>query len=120
MTLGYMIEPYFSNHQRTWFYRFSQCYKLTKKKYSNKKLKEIEEIRLIRQCFHSYFHHMLHTQNCNLFNQNDLRCKYGYLTPHTRYPVEQVTIPILIGLDVTWYTKGSHVHMCIFHKDSGS
>ena len=45
-----------------------QSYNFTKNKHSNKKVKKIEEIRVICQHLHSYFHHMLFTNNCYYFD----------------------------------------------------
>ena len=39
------------------------------------------------------------------FDPNNPRFKYGYLTPNSRYSVEQVPPPIVVGLDQTWDKK---------------
>ena len=69
------------------------------------KLEKIEEIRVRCQCFHSYFHHIICTHNCYYFDPNNPRLKYGYLLLHRQYKADQVTLPLVIGLDETWDTK---------------
>ena len=51
-----------------------QRYNFTKKKHSNKKVKKLEESRVISQRFHLYFHRMLFTNNCYYF---DLKNQYA-------------------------------------------
>ena len=89
-------------------------------KHNNKKVNKIEESRIRYQRFHSYFHHMLCTNNFYLFYSNNPRCKYGYLPTHKLHSVDQVPPPLMIYLDDTWDTKVSHEHLCFPHSGAGS
>ena len=63
---------------------------------------------------------MICTHNCYSFDPNPQRYKYGYLTPHSKYSVEQVPLSLVIGLDETRYIKISHGHVFVFQPEAGS
>ena len=62
---------------------------------------------------------MIFTQNCYSFDPNPQSCKYGYLTPRSKYSVEQVPLSLVIILDETRYKKVSHGHVCVFQLEAG-
>ena len=102
-----------------WLPKFMQRYNFTKNKDINKKLKELEEIRLIYQLSHSYFCHTLLTHYWYLFDTNKPRQNYGSSYHCNRYLLGQVSLHIVIGLDEIWYIKGSHGNVFISHTGSG-
>ena len=66
-----------------WMSNFMQRYNFAKKKCSNKKSNTLEESRLRCQRFHSYFNHMLCTNNFYHFYFKK-RFKYGPFRTHRR------------------------------------
>ena len=62
--------------------KFMQHHNFTNNKHSNKKVKKIEESRIIFQSFHSYFHHVLFTNNCYYLYLKKPRFNYCYFLTH--------------------------------------
>ena len=83
-------------------------------------MKELEKIRLGCQSFHSYFHPKIFTHNCYYFDPNKPIHKCGSSLPHRQYLVDQVKLPLVIGLEGNCNTKGSHGNLCVSHTGSGS
>ena len=96
-----------------------QLYKFTNNKHINKKEKELEEIRVICQRFHSSFLQNIFTWDFYSFDTNNPRCEYSSFPPHRKYLLYQVPLPLLVFLDDTWYTKGIHGYMFVYHPGVG-
>ena len=120
MAIGYVINPYFSNHQRVVCISFMQSYNVIKKKHSNKKEKEPEEIKVTCQHFHSSFHLMIFTYSCYYFGPNNTIFNYDSLTAPRWYPVDQVPPPLVIRLDDNWDTIGRNRHVRVSQSVDGS
>ena len=90
---------------------FLQSYNFIKKKQGNKKDKQPDKIRVRCQRFYSSFHHIIFTNNCYSFGENNSIWKYGSFPPHKRYSVDQLPPPLVIVVDATWGTKGRHGHV---------
>ena len=120
MVIGYVINPCFSNHQSVVCISFMQSYNVIKKKHSNKKEKEPEEIKVTCQHFHSSFHLMIFTYSCYYFGPNNTIFNYDSLTAPRWYPVDQVPPPLVIRLDDNWDTIGRNRHVRVSQSGDGS
>ena len=119
MALGYVIKPEFSNH------KIIGCPSLFSAKNLliiniEKNVNKLEESRVRCQRFHSYFHHILCNNKFYSFDSTNPRWKYSSFLTHRLQSVEQVPPPLLICLDDTWDTTGSHKPVCFSHPGAGS
>ena len=87
---------------------------------TNKNTKNLEYIRVICHIFCSYFYHTDCTHNGYNFNPNDESRKCSACTPRGLYMVDQVPLPIIIGLDNTWYAWGNNFPVCMSQTVSGT
>ena len=72
------------------------------------------------QRFHSYFHHMIFTNKLYSFDSSHPRCNYVSFPTNRFQSVDQVPPLLVIFLDDTWYTKGSHGPVCFSHQGANS
>ena len=61
---------------------------------------------------------MLFTNNCYYFDFKNSTCNYSSFPAHRSKSVDQVPLPLVIGLDDNWDTKGSHGP--VFSSQSGA
>ena len=54
-----------------------------------------------------------------VFIADDESCKYGAFPPENRYAVDQVPLPLVLGLDATWAEEGRGA-VCISQSQSSS
>ena len=104
---------------KMWLSKFMKRHKFTKKKRNNKRTKTIDEVRTRCQRFHSSFRHMLRTHGGYEFVAGDATCKYGCFPPECRWAVDQVPLPLVLGLDSTWADEGSGP-VCVSQPSSSS
>ena len=100
--------------------KFIHIYNFTNNKHSNKNIKKSEESGVRRQRFHSYLYHILFYQQLLLLWLKKTRFNYGYFPTHWLKSLEQVPLPLVIGIDDTWDTKGSHGPVCFYQPYYGS
>ena len=63
---------------------------------------------------------MLFTNKFYYFDFKKSTCNYSSFPTHRSKSVDQVPLPLVIGLDDNWDTKGSHGPVCFSQPGAGS
>ena len=119
MTLGYLINPEFPNHKIIFYPGLFISTTSLRINTSTKRWIKLRKVDLyVSASTHIFTTCFVLTMFS--FDSNNPIWKYGSLPTHRLQSVDQVPPPLVIYLDYTWYTKGSHGPACFSHPGAGS